>query len=368
MKSHPIAAARRELDKACPVRPGVSGLRDWKFFAALLLQFASLTFFLRDPWFGRLMFQAETSVTVAVIALILLAAFVWEDCLFGPPEGANLALQLTLLVPFYFYLYRIVGISPIAPSTDLLPEAIHRFVAEHAWRPVAEIFDNPALLLVILALMLGLCFRSRTIRTGAVGLALFYFTVRGFSAETGDAAFYLPAVGSLAAALALQYRPYDRIVLYGNIKQALDRETDPACYRAMLKIAVECCRYDELGEESILHLVREEFPDAGTDELRRIAAGLLSRLIHRHHLLELSGGENGLRLTPNPAIRRVRSPLAGIAVVPRVAFGCILAALWVLSPIDLIPDAVPFFGMLDDVGITLLTAGLLLRSRRDAGK
>ena len=75
---------------------------------------------------------------------------------------ADKLLQLTLLVPFYFYLYRIVGISPIAPVSGLLPEAVHQFVAEHAWRPISEIFDNPALLLVILTLMFALCFRSRT--------------------------------------------------------------------------------------------------------------------------------------------------------------------------------------------------------------
>ena len=185
--------------------------------------------------------------------------------------------------------------------------------------------------------------------------------------DGGSAVFYLPAVGCLCAALALQYCPYDRIVLYGNIKRALDIETDPAGYRAMLKIAVECCKHGELGEEGVLHLVREEYPSAEGEELRRTAAGLLSRLIHRHRLLELVSDGNGFRLVPNPGIRRVSSPLAGVAQVPRVVFALLLAVLWMLSPIDLIPDAVPLFGVVDDVGVTLLTAGLLFRNRRDAG-
>lgn len=367
MKPNPLSTVRRELNKRAPSRSGITGPREWKFFAALLLQFASMVFFLRDPWFGKVMFLGETSLTLAVVALVLLAAFAWEECLFGPPAGANLLLQLTLLVPFYFYLYRIVGISPIAPVSGLLPEAVHQFVAEHAWRPISEIFDNPALLLVILTLMFALCFRSRTVRIGTVGLPLFYFTVRGFTLDGGSAVFYLPAVGCLCAALALQYCPYDRIVLYGNIKRALDIETDPAGYRAMLKIAVECCKHGELGEEGVLHLVREEYPSAEGEELRRTAAGLLSRLIHRHRLLELVSDGNGFRLVPNPGIRRVSSPLAGVAQVPRVVFALLLAVLWMLSPIDLIPDAVPLFGVVDDVGVTLLTAGLLFRNRRDAG-
>ena len=89
--------------------------------------------------------------------------------------------------------------------------------------------------------------------------------------------------------------------------------------------------------------------------------------IHRHRLLELVSDGNGFRLVPNPGIRRVSSPLAGVAQVPRVVFALLLAVLWMLSPIDLIPDAVPLFGVVDDVGVTLLTAGLLFRNRRDAG-
>ena len=39
----------------------------------------------------------------------------------------------------------------------------------------------------------------------------------------------------------------------------------------------------------------------------------------------------------------------------------LLAVLYVLSPIDLIPDVIPFFGWLDDVGFLTLAFGLIGR-------
>ena len=39
----------------------------------------------------------------------------------------------------------------------------------------------------------------------------------------------------------------------------------------------------------------------------------------------------------------------------------VLAVLYVVSPIDLIPDVIPFFGWLDDVGVLALVAAWFLR-------
>ena len=44
------------------------------------------------------------------------------------------------------------------------------------------------------------------------------------------------------------------------------------------------------------------------------------------------------------------------AEVPRLLFALFFALLWIVSPVDLIPDAIPFFGTLDDAAVAILAA------------
>jgi len=39
----------------------------------------------------------------------------------------------------------------------------------------------------------------------------------------------------------------------------------------------------------------------------------------------------------------------------------LIATLWILSPIDLIPDAVPVFGVIDDITVALLGFSMIRR-------
>ena len=57
------------------------------------------------------------------------------------------------------------------------------------------------------------------------------------------------------------------------------------------------------------------------------------------------------------AVRLVREPR-----VPWLLKGVpILAALYVISPVDIVPDVLPLLGQLDDLGITLAAVELFLR-------
>jgi uncharacterized membrane protein YkvA (DUF1232 family) len=60
-------------------------------------------------------------------------------------------------------------------------------------------------------------------------------------------------------------------------------------------------------------------------------------------------------------VRLVRHVLADPAVPLRVKVALAAALLWVLSPIDLIPEFIPVLGPLDDVVVVVVTLGYVCR-------
>ena len=73
-------------------------------------------------------------------------------------------------------------------------------------------------------------------------------------------------------------------------------------------------------------------------------------------LIELRGNRGGTFLTPCPELGVENTLLRGVAEVPRLLFALFFALLWIVSPVDLIPDAIPFFGTLDDAAVAILAA------------
>jgi uncharacterized membrane protein YkvA (DUF1232 family) len=60
---------------------------------------------------------------------------------------------------------------------------------------------------------------------------------------------------------------------------------------------------------------------------------------------------------PVAVLRFLRDPKAG--VVPRLAL--VFAIVYAIVPVDLIPDAIPFLGWLDDLGILAIVFGWTAR-------
>ena len=60
---------------------------------------------------------------------------------------------------------------------------------------------------------------------------------------------------------------------------------------------------------------------------------------------------------------QMRRPLllTQLAVFPRVVLALTAATVWVLLPVDLIPDSLPFLGMLDDVTVAIFS-GIVLKN------
>ena len=94
-------------------------------------------------------------------------------------------------------------------------------------------------------------------------------------------------------------------------------------------------------------------------ELNQIAAEVSRKMIHSFNLVNIQQSSTGSFMYPNRHLYIYDSILRGIAVWPRVLAVGLFAILWTISPIDIIPDALPFIGTFDDVLAGLATTLML---------
>ncbi len=87
-------------------------------------------------------------------------------------------------------------------------------------------------------------------------------------------------------------------------------------------------------------------------------------MVYQDGLAELSdhGGVKGLTLSRSLFLAQEGDDAwSAIARWPKVIVVILIATLWVLSPVDLIPDATPIIGVVDDVMVALLGFSMIRR-------
>ena len=85
-------------------------------------------------------------------------------------------------------------------------------------------------------------------------------------------------------------------------------------------------------------------------------------MVYQFNLAEVHSNADGEFLAPQPGLFRYDNLLGMIAVVPRIILTLAFCLLWILFPIDLIPDGIPVFGVLDDMTVTLISCFVFQRS------
>ncbi len=362
---------------------GIHSVRSWKFAAVLFLYVIATACMMSDSFFGFEQFTYNQGVFSILTAIIILSAIAWEMYLLGPVSGGNFVLQILLICPLTLFYARILG----NPSLQMADPAHATFLsgiwanithfAQYVgfasigemimgWIPtfIIDMFNHPATLIFLILILGTLCLKKAVkvpLLLTLTILTLIYSVNQSFSW------WFAGGLTLMCIGLILQYCDYQKVIVYKNIIQRLRQSThlDSLFLRTTLRLIDHIIREKRASEETVRAIVKSEYGKLhaySARELKLMSGEIVQKLIYEHHILALTGDQNGMFLTLNPLMASYNSVLSGISIFPRIIFAILIAIFWAIMPIDLIPDAIPCIGMLDDMVVTILATFVLKSS------
>lgn len=374
---------RRILDMKVDSAKGIVSICNWRFWTCLLALIVSACALARDPMFFdiRVGFRFGSGILCIVVSYLVLSALFWELLLFGKPRGANLFLQWAALVPFSLFVGRIFAKPTVAPGEggqtilgvawDCVKFAereiigLSNIIGKILPDWVMDIFSHWSIAMVLVFVVAALCFRKRSCK---VGLLFAAFLVGIAGALSVHSSWQL-IVGALAlvTAFAMMFNPYDEQCFYCNWINELSREpVNSVELDVVSKVMSEMYKrgrltYEEVGELIMSRLSGIKCED---DAVRSGARKFVNRLLRLYNFVSLTGDSTGVYLTVNPRLLSYNTLMYALAIYPRRLIVAMIGIVWLVSPLDIVPDAIPFFGVLDDAAIAILSAKSIMTSRR----
>lgn len=372
------------LDKSISGPRGVPSGRSWRFWACMSGLMVATCILARDPLFfdERNGFQYGCGILCIMLSYIALSDLFWDLLLFGKPKGANLILHWISLVPFALFTARVFAkpqvnenITPMSVAWKAvktidedylgISNAIKEFLP--VW--ITDVFSHWSIALMLVFVALALCFKKKECKIGLLFSAFFVALCGALTLQVSWQ--FIVGTLILVAALSLMYNPYAEQCFYYNIVNELSREAIGVTeLDVVTKVMGEAYKRGRLSENEFRDLVqarlaRSEFRSA-KDAQSAIVTHFL-QLLRVHDFIRLIGDSSGTYLIVNPRLLSYNSLMNALTVYPRNVIVAMIGIIWVISPLDIIPDAFPFVGVLDDTAIALLTMKNILTSQRKNG-
>jgi hypothetical protein len=358
----------------------------------LVLYVGAARLMIRDPWFSGEMFLWRQSSILVILGLLVVLTMAFEWHLLGVAKRLNLLAQLVLAYPFTIFLARLLGRPWNEGGSDSLLARVFglaRTAAETfgltsfipAW--LADAFASPGTTLVLLAfcLVTVVCQSPAARIGGTVTLMLVPLAV-ACAQPPFPSRWFLVGLACMVAGMWLQYADVTKYYRDRTILDRLRHVTDEAARRASLRLVTRAWDSGRLGEATAEGIVRQVYAGMPRDassspraaETRDITRLLVHDLVTTHGLLDVRHNTEGIFLVPAADAAGHDEVLEQVARFPRIVLVTILAIVWVLMPVDLLPDAIPLVGAIDDVVIMSLASwplgqllGQQLPLRRSAG-
>lgn len=336
-----------------------------KVAAACLCHSVAFGLMAMDPFFSESgMFRWRQSSTLMLLSILIVLTIAFDWHLLGRPRGVNLFGQLLFFLPFTLFLARLLG-SPwsLAQGTDLLSQVtgvLGRIagaigIGNLIPKFISDFFLSPSLfLLLVMFAFSAEMFRSQQNRVAAcVSMLLVPFAVLYSSGSNYPSLAFVAGTLLMAIGIAFQYQDVDRIYREMPLMARISHLTNPLELRASSRLLQRAMADGRLVEKTAHDIVRRccesQGVDLDEDALDRTAATLIRRLVFEHGVLQLQQTADGTYLIPVEAAGEDESTWRAIATAPRRLIVGTIAVVWWLMPIDLIPDALPIVGTMDDV-------------------
>lgn len=332
---------------------------------------------------GQFLFSQGT--IVIFLSFILVSAFAWDALFLGEINGCNLILHLALMVPLSLFL-ALMLCSPTNPVTlqeqttflgeiwsatkalsmnvgiSNLLESIVQIVPTF----IRDFFTHFRSALVLLALLFAFCFHKTLLQFSLVSLILLIAFISTLQSHIFTPSSYL-ALGVLMIGIALHVMPYYPILIRKKMtEKLLQSDTLTVSAHTLFLSITEDAIEHIITRESILAKLRSapEMYAQNNQELNEIADWVLEKMTKDLHLLQPFIHHEHVCYTLHDSITIEDSFFRTLARLPRLIFTLIVMCIWVLSPIDLIPDALPIVGLLDDMCITILAGFICLQANQ----
>lgn len=374
-----ILSMEKFLDMSVAGGRGVLSIRNWRFWVCSLAMMISVCVLAGDPLFfnERTGFQYGSGVLCIVVSYLVLSALFWDLLLFGKPNGANLFLQWVALLPFTFFMARTFTKPTGEEESTVLGVAwegikfiegkigFSKAVGDIMPNWITDIFSHWPVAMVLLFIVVALCFKKRNCKIGLLFVALLV----GLSGCFSNQVSWQFIIGTLALVVAfvLMYNPYDERCFYYNWISELSMESVNSVELDVIsKIMGEVYKRGRLSYDEVGELILSRLPDVRCEEgaLHTNARLFVDRLLRRYNFVTLVGDSSGVYLTVNPRLLAYNSLMFALAIYPRRLIVAMVGIVWLVCPLDIVPDAIPFFGMLDDAAIAILSAKSIMTSHK----
>ena len=234
-------------------------------------------------------------------------------------------------------------------------------------------FLHPLNSLLLFLVLIALSLRNRLLKLSVLTttLVVILASTLAFSSARGH---FILAFVLFVAGLWLHWCRYDDIAYYANIRERIRTPQDPRLLRVLFAVMERLKDNGHVTPLQLEQLVQEHYSPNGeysSADQRTIAVGICQKMVHVFGLVTTYTTSEGSTLHATPALHDASPLLTHLTAFPRMATACLAGIAWCAMPLDLIPDYLPFIGLLDDMAICTIATFVIKdgkRSMSSAGK